>query len=89
MEQQFPRWLGKCSRISKSFCNTRPCHRAEEQFESLRRLDDRLHRVEVRQGEAVVIGGRMTDQGGYYVVGEIWNQRRVRDVLESLLEDVS
>jgi hypothetical protein len=60
-------------------------HGIEEQLESGRGLQDRLHCVEVGEHDTEVFIGGAADEDGDDVVGKVRDERRVRDVFEGSL----
>ena len=74
-----------CSRVEERFRNVCLRHGIKEQLKSGRGFQDRLHRVEVGEGDAEVFIGGAADKNCDDVVGKVWDERRVRDVFKSSL----
>lgn len=74
-----------CSRVEERFRDICLRHGIEEQLESGRGLQDRLHCVEVGERDTEVFIGGAADEDGDDVVGKVRDERRVRDVFEGSL----
>lgn len=74
-----------CSRVKERFRDICLRHSIEEQFESGRGLQDRLHRVEIGERDTEVFIGGAADENGNDIVGKVRNERGVRDVFQGSL----
>lgn len=63
-----------CSRVEERFRDVCLSHGIEEQLESGRGLQDRLHRVEVGERDTEVFIGGTADEDGDDVVGKVWDE---------------